>query len=64
MAAEPVRLADGPAVQLLVDGVAPVDQARRDLADLARRRDLRRQHQPMAAGGLFDETARDQLDLF
>jgi hypothetical protein len=61
---EPVRLADGPAEQRLIEGVRPVDPTAYDLALLARRRQQRRGGAPLPAGGLFDQVGRDQQDLF
>lgn len=63
MTSEPLHLADGVADQLLVDGVAPLDQ-RADLVREIRRRETRRGAAPLPAGGLFDETARHQQELF
>lgn len=64
MISEPVTLADGVADQLLVDGVAPIDRNAAGLAALQRQRLGRRGHAPLPSGGLFDETARQQGELF
>ena len=64
MKTEPVRLADGDALQALVPGVEPVAQARRDLATLQASRVARRGSAPLPSGGLFDETAIRQQELF
>lgn len=60
---EPVRLADGVADQRLIPGVEPVSQAQRSIAAELRRRQAQRGAEPMR-GGLFDEQARSQGDLF
>lgn len=59
-AVEPVRLADGPALQLMVPGVEP----RPAFSQVHARRQARRGHAPLPPGGLFDETARAQRELF
>ncbi len=64
MTEEIVRLADGEARQSLLDGVQPIAAAARDIAALERSRAARRAHAPLPAGGLFDETARAQQELF
>lgn len=61
---EPVDLADGEALQSLVPGVAPVPLARRQCEQEARRRETRRGQAALPAGSLWDETARDQQELF
>lgn len=61
---ERVQLADGAAVQHLVPGVRPVDPTAHELALLAMKRQQRRGCAPLPAGGLFDEVARNQQDLF
>ena len=61
---ETITLADGPAEQALVPGVAPGALVARQVAAERGRREARRDHQPMRAGGLFDQVARDQLELF
>jgi hypothetical protein len=63
-ATESVTLADGAAEQALVPGVPPVDPTTRELAGLEASRHARRRHGALPAGGLFDEAARAQLDLF
>lgn len=62
-AAEPILLHDGPELQHLVPGVAPVPLTRRQLAQEAQRRAARRGDAPLP-GGLFDDVARAQQDLF
>ncbi|HEY5409917.1 MAG TPA: hypothetical protein VIJ94_04235 [Caulobacteraceae bacterium] len=62
--AELVRLADGEATQALIPGVEPVSAAARDLAALQARKAARRGHAALPSGGLFDETARAQQELF
>jgi hypothetical protein len=49
---------------LLADGVAPVPLTTRQLAQEAQRRAARRGDAPLPSGGLWDETARLQQDLF
>jgi hypothetical protein len=61
---EQVTLADGPALQLLTPGVEPLGNHTRELAQLQARRNARRGAAPLPAGGLFDETARAQQELF
>lgn len=61
---ETVRLANGEAAQALVPGVAPVAQVARDLAALELQRHRSRGAGPLPSGGLFDECARAQQDLF
>jgi hypothetical protein len=61
---ESVRLVDGEADQALIPGVAPVSRAGQDLAAHIRKREARRGDAPPPAGGLFDETARNQQELF
>jgi hypothetical protein len=63
-ASERVQLLDGPADQCLVPGVAPVPLALRQCEAEAKRRQARRLGHTLPAGGLFDETARAQADLF
>jgi predicted nucleic acid-binding Zn-ribbon protein len=62
--AEVVILADGPARQQLAPGIAPVPFLKRQLAQEAKRRAARRGDAPLPAGGLFDDVARAQTDLF
>lgn len=62
--AETVTLHDGPELQHLVPGVAPVALQVRQLAQETQRRAARRGAAPLPLGGLFDETARLQQDLF
>jgi len=61
---ERVTLANGEAVQALVPGVEAVTPSAAALAVLAKRRALARRFEPMPAGGLFDEVAKAQPDLF
>ena len=63
-ATERVHLLDGEADQCLVPGVAPVPLALRQCEQEAKRRQARRLGNTLPAGGLFDETARAQADLF
>jgi hypothetical protein len=63
-ATERVQLLDGEADQCLVPGVAPVPLALRQCEQEAKRRQARRLGNTLPAGGLFDETARAQADLF
>jgi hypothetical protein len=63
-ASERVQLLDGEADQCLVPGVAPVPLALRQCEQEAKRRQARRLGHTLPAGGLFDETARAQADLF
>ncbi len=62
--AETVTLHDGPELQHLVPGVAPVALTVRQLAQEAQRRAGRRGDAPLPSGGLFDDVARLQQDLF
>lgn len=59
-----VTLHDGPEVQHLAPGVAPVPLTVRQLAQEAARRAGRRGDAPLPSGGLFDDVARAQGDLF
>lgn len=63
-AAETVQLHDGPELQNLVPGVAPVPLTARQLAQERQRRETRRGHAPLPCGGLWDETAMNQGSLF
>jgi hypothetical protein len=63
-AAETVTLHDGPELQHLVPGVAAVPLPARQIAQEAQRRAARRGEAPLPSGGLWDETARLQQDLF
>lgn len=62
--AEVVQLHDGPEVQHLAPGVAPVPLAARQVAQERARRAAVRGNVPLPLGGLFDDVARAQLDLF
>lgn len=62
--AESVTLADGPADQALIPGVAPVPLSARQLAAEQARREQRRGAAPLPCGGLWDETAQQQQELF
>lgn len=64
MASEPVHLADGAADQSLIPGVAPVPLAARQIASETARRAQRQGHAPLPCGGLWDETAINQQELF
>ncbi len=61
---EQVRLADGPALQQMVPGVAPTPFSQRMIAQELQRRTARRGDAPLPSGGLFDDVARAQQDLF
>lgn len=61
---EPLPLADGVADQTLIPGVAPVPLTTRQLEAERQRRDTRRTHAPLPCGGLWDETAQRQQELF
>jgi len=61
---ETVTLLDGPAAQHLVPGVAPVPNATRQIAQERARRAGRRGDAPLPCGGLWDDVARAQQDLF
>jgi hypothetical protein len=50
--------------QSLLPGVAPITQVTRELAELERRRAARRGAAALPAGGLFDECAKRQGELF
>lgn len=50
--------------QAPLPGFAPVDATAEAIAAQARALAARRRFEPMAAGGLFDETERAQRDLF
>ena len=63
-AVETVTLADGKAAQALIPGVEPVSNLTRELRAEHAKRMAKRQHQPMQAGGLFDDVARAQQSLF
>lgn len=62
--AEIVQLHDGPEVQHLAPEVAPVPLAPRQLTQERARREATRGNVPLPLGGLFDDVARAQLDLF
>lgn len=64
MNAETVTLADGDALQGLLQGVEPVALSARQIAQEKARRDQRRTHAPLPCGGLWDETAQRQASLF
>lgn len=61
---EIVHLATGEAAQALVPGVRPITAAERALAALVASRARRRGNSPLPEGGLFDETARNQQEMF
>ena len=61
---ERMALANGEAVQALVPGVEPITPSARAMDVLAKRRAMARRFEPMPAGGLFDEVAKAQPDLF
>lgn len=61
---EPVTLHDGPELQHLVPGVAPVALQVRQLVQETQRRAARRGAAPLPSGGLWDDTARLQQDMF
>ncbi len=61
---ERVALADGEAIQGLIPGVSPIAPTARALADLERSRAQRRGAASLPSGGLFDETAIAQQELF
>jgi hypothetical protein len=62
--AETVTLHDGPELQHLVPGVDPVSHAARQIAQEQSRRAARRGDSPPPCGGLFDDVARAQQDMF
>jgi hypothetical protein len=64
MASESVTLSDGAADQSLIPGVAPVPLTARQLAQERARREARHGHAPLPCGGLWDETAQRQSELF
>ncbi len=64
MVTEPITLADGTHDQVLVPGVAPVAATARQIAQVQAQRITRRGAAPMPAGGLFDDVARSQVNLF
>ena len=64
VASEPVTLADGPASQSLVPGVAPVPLTARQIEAETKRREARRGSAGLPCGGLWDETAINQGSLF
>lgn len=61
---EPVTLHDGPELQHLVPGVDPVSHAVRQMAQELQRRASRRGYASPPMGGLFDDVARAQQELF
>lgn len=61
---ETVTLADGLADQHLVPGVQPVSHAARQIARELGRRAARQGDSPLPTGGLWDEVARAQQELF
>lgn len=63
-AAERVDLQDGPELQGLIPGVDPVPEAARQIARETARRAARRGAAALPAGGLWDETAQRQQELF
>lgn len=63
-ASEPVTLADGAADQSLIPGVAPVPLSARQIDQERNRREQRHGHAPLPCGGLWDETAIAQQELF
>jgi hypothetical protein len=63
-AEETVKPTDSMAVQRLIEGVEPVRQTARDLEKARSAKAVRRQHQPMEAGGPFDEVTRARQGLF
>lgn len=64
MTSEPIRLAGEVVDQLLVAGVPPVPLVRRDLQAALTQRQAGRRHDELPAGGLFDDVARNQLEMF
>jgi hypothetical protein len=62
--AETVILHDGPELQHLAPGVEPVSHVVSEIAREGARRLARRGDAPLPAGGLFDDVARNQMDLF
>ena len=64
IAVETVRVVDELVDQALIPGVEPVRLASRDLDAERKRRDARRGHAEPPAGGLFDNVARAQTELF
>lgn len=61
---EKARLANGVADQGLIPGVEPVSETARSIAERLRAKQARRGHAALPEGGLFDETAKAQQDLF
>lgn len=61
--AEPVKLADGPAQQILVPGIAPVSPLQAQFRAYEAKRAKKRGAAPLPAGGLFDTTSINQLSL-
>lgn len=64
METETVTLADGDALQGILQGVPPIPVHVRAIAAERQRRDARRHHGALPCGGLFDETAKSQGSLF
>jgi hypothetical protein len=62
---EIITLASGEIVQqALLAGLAPIPDTTRQLAAKSAAKSAKRGHSAPPAGGLFDETARNQLSLF
>lgn len=65
MTSEPVQLADGMALQGVVPGCERAETGQGPQNPLAAaQRHPRRRHDPLPAGGLWDETATKQQELF
>lgn len=64
MQTETVTLADGDALQGILQGVPPIAQSVRAIAAERTRREQRHGHAPLPCGGLWDETAQRQGSLF
>lgn len=64
MITETVTLADGDALQGILQGVQPIPAQVRAIAAEQARRAQRHGHAPLPCGGLWDETAQNQGSLF
>jgi hypothetical protein len=65
MNTEKVRIGAGIYDQTLIEGIEPLCLTQRDLAALrAAKAAKQSKHAPMPEGGLWDECAKNQLNLF
>jgi hypothetical protein len=65
MTTETITLGSGEVVQqALVAGIAPLSDTTRQIAARIAAKATRKGHAAPPAGGLFDDTARNQLSLF